>query len=356
MIKPILRLNNERERVLNLGLDVAIDLGTSRTRIFLQNKGIVIDQPSVITINLEDESILAVGDSAYKMLGRTSSRLEALYPLNGGVISDFGLVEAMVSMMLKNVVSSKIGMPRAVACVPGEITEVEKRAVVNAISGAGIRRVCIIEEPVAAAIGAGIDIENPHGSFIVDIGGGTTDMAVISLGGIAVSRTIKFAGNVMDDEIIKYVKRRYNMLIGKRTAEEAKIDIGCVIPEAAQGTHRIKGRNLVTGMPMWVDLTSAEMTEPLSETANTIVEQVQDILEETPPELTGDIYTDGIVLTGGGSQLVGIDTLIQRATGLTVKIADEPASCVVKGCGYAIKYIDRLNKNDGGVNPITDQY
>ncbi len=340
-----------------MGLDVAIDLGTSRTRIFLPNKGIVIDEPSVITVNLENNNIMAVGKEAYMMLGRTSSRMDAVFPLNGGVISDFGLVEAMISTMMKRVVSSKIGMPRAVACVPSDITEVEKRAVVNAISGAGIRKVCLIEEPVAAAMGAGIDISSPHGSFVADIGGGTTDMAVISLSGIAVSRSIKQAGNVMDEEIIKYVKRQYNMLIGKRTAEEAKMKIGCVVPGIVTGRHRIKGRNLITGMPMWVDLDASEMVEPLRETAETIVSNIQDILEETPPELIGDIYTDGIVLTGGGSQVAGIDTLIRIATELKVTIAENPSDCVVLGCGQAIKYIDLLNKPDrGGINPITDHY
>lgn len=340
-----------------MGMDVAIDLGTSRTRIFLPNKGIVVDEPSVITINLENENIMAVGQKAYLMLGRTSSRMDAVFPLSGGVISDFGLVEAMISIMLKGVVSSRIGMPRAVACVPSDITEVEKRAVVNAISGAGIRKVCLIEEPVAAAMGAGIDISSPHGTFVADIGGGTTDMAVISLSGIAVSRSIKQAGNAMDDEIIKYVKRRYNMLIGKRTAEEAKMKIGCVVPGIIKGKHRIKGRNLITGMPMWVDLDAGEMVEPLRETAEIIVRNIQDILEETPPELIGDVYTDGIILTGGGSLVSGIDTLIRISTELKVTVAEEPASCVVKGCGQAIRYIDRLNKPDrGGINPITDHY
>lgn len=339
-----------------MGLDVAIDLGTSRTRIYLQNKGKVVDEPSVITVNLDDDSIMAVGEEAYMMLGRTSTRFSALYPLSGGVISDLGLVEVMISTFLKRVVSSKIGMPRAVACVPGEITDVEKRAVVNAISCAGIRRVCLIEEPVAAAIGAGLDIASPHGSFVVDVGGGTTDLAVISLSGIAVSRSIKQAGNIMDEEIIKYVKRKYNMLIGKRTAEEAKMNIGCVIPGMATGTYRIKGRNVITGMPMWVDLKSEEMVEPLREIADAIVRQVQDVLEETPPELIGDIYSDGIVLTGGAAQLVGLDTLIKIATDLRVEVAADPADCVVNGCGKAIKFIDKLKHPDGSVNPISDRF
>lgn len=339
-----------------MALDIAIDLGTSRTRIFLEGKGKVVDEPSVITVDLESDSIMAVGQEAYNMLGRTSSRYNALYPLSGGVISDLGLVEAMISAFLKRVVSSKIGMPRAVACVPGEITDVEKRAVVNAISCAGIRRVCLIEEPVAAAIGAGLDINSPHGSFVVDVGGGTTDLAVISLSGIAVSRSIKQAGNIMDEEIIKYVKRRYNMLIGKRTAEEAKMNIGCVVPGMRSGKFRIKGRNMINGMPAWTELSADEMAEPLKETADMIVRQVQDVLEETPPELIGDIYSDGIILTGGASQLAGLDTLIKVATDLRVTIADEPADCVVNGCGASIKYIDRLRHPDGSVNPITDRY
>ncbi len=339
-----------------MGLDIAIDLGTSRTRIYLQNKGKVVDEPSVIAVNLDNDNIIAVGEEAYRMLGRTSNRYSAIYPLSGGVISDLGLVEIMISSFLKRVVSSKIGMPRAVACVPGEITDVEKRAVVNAISCAGIRRVCLIEETVAAAIGAGIDISSPHGSFVVDIGGGTTDLAVISLNGIAVSRSIKQAGNIMDEEIIKYVKRKYNMLIGKRTAEEAKINIGCVISGMGMGTYRIKGRNMITGMPMWVELSSEETAEPLKEIAGAIVRQIQDVLEETPPELIGDVHSDGIVLTGGAAQMAGMDTLIKMATDLRVTTVENPGDCVVNGCGAAIKYIDRLRHPDGTVNPISDRF
>ena len=342
--------------MLNLGVDLAIDLGTSRTRIFLQNKGIVVDEPSVITVDHEDNSIFAVGEEAYQMLGRTSDRFSVVYPLTGGVISDLGLVEAMITAFLRRVVSSKVSMPRAVACVPGEITDVEKRAVVNAISCAGIRKVCLMEEPVAAAIGAGLDISGPHGSFVVDMGGGTTDMAVVSLSGIAVSRSVKQAGNAMDEEIIKYVKRKYNMLIGKRTAEEAKINIGCVVKGMATGTHRIKGRNMITGMPMWVDLHSEEMVEPLKDIAEMVVRQIQDILEETPPELVGDINDGGIVLTGGASQIVGMDTRIKVATDLRVIVAEDPRNCVIKGCGDSIKYIDKLKHPDGTLTPITDRF
>ena len=339
-----------------MGLDLAIDLGTSRTRIYLRNKGKLIDEPSVVTLDNETDSIIAVGEDAYKMLGRTSSRYSVIFPLSGGVISDLALVEAMISYFLRNVVSSRIGMPKAVACVPGEITDVEKRAVVNVISCAGIRRVCLLEEPVAAAIGAGIDISSPHGAFVVDIGAGTTDMAVISLSGIAVSRSVKQAGNVMDDEIIKYVKQRYNLLIGKRMAEEAKINIGCVIPGVVSGKYRIKGRNLVTGMPAWADIDAREMSEPLGEVAAAILDQIEDVLEEAPPELIGDIHSDGIILTGGGAQLAGFDKLISRKTKLKVRIAENPSDCVITGCGEAIPYIDSRKKNQSGINPIMERY
>lgn len=333
-----------------MGFDVGIDLGTSMTRIFLANKGIVVNEPSVIAVD-NDDTIVAVGKDAYAMLGRTSSRIRAEYPLSGGVISDLGLVEAMISEFLKRIATSKIGLPRAVACVPSDITDVERRAVVHAITNSGIRSVELIEEPVAAALGAGIDINTPHGAFVIDIGGGTADFAVISLNGIAVSRSIKFAGNVMDDEIMKYVKKKYGMLIGKRTSEEAKIAVGCVIREMAQGRYRVKGRSIVTGMPAYFDLDSYETIEPLYETALKIVRQVQDVLEETPPELIGDIYTDGIVMTGGGSKLRGLAAMIAAVTKLRVRIADEPSECVVKGCGAALRY---LGCSDDTVSPFME--
>lgn len=340
-----------------MGVDIAIDLGTSRTRIFLQNKGIVLDEPSVITVNLVTDDIMAVGEEAYKMLGRTSERIMAMYPLSGGVISDFSLVENMIRIMLKSVTSTKIGMPRVVACVPGEITEVEKRAVVNAISSVGIRRVCLIEETIAAAMGAGIDISSPHGSLVVNVGGGTTDMSVISLGGIAVSRSIKTAGNSMDEEIIKYVKKKYNMLIGKVTAEKAKMAVGCVGNVGENRLFRIKGRNSITGMPMQADISSYEISEALEDILFEIITQVQDTLEHTPPELIGDIYSDGITLTGGGSQICGLAEMIQRATNIAVNCSDEPSYCVVKGCGEALRYINALDKPDhGGINPISEEY
>ena len=337
-----------------MGIDIAIDLGTSRTRIFLPDKGVVVDEPSVITVDLMTDAIIAVGQKAYEMLGRTSERMSAMYPLSGGVITDFSLVENMIKIMLSDISIGKVGMPKVVACIPSEITEVEKRAVVNAISSAGIRRVCLVEEPVAAAMGAGIDITSPHGSMVVDIGGGTTDIAVISLGGISVSRSIKKAGNVIDDEIIKYVKKKYNLLIGKRTAENAKIAIGCVGNIGENKTFRLKGRNCVTGMPMQADISSYEISDILVDIITEIVYQVQDVLEETPPELMGDIYSDGIILTGGTAQLKGMAEIINAVTKIKVKVADNPSLCVVKGCGEALKYIKAFEK--GELSPISEQY
>lgn len=337
-----------------MGVDIAIDLGTSRTRIFLPNSGVVLDEPSVVTVDLIADKIIAVGQKAYEMLGRTSERMSAMYPLSGGVITDFALVEDMIKIMLSDISMGRIGMPKVVACIPSEITEVEKRAVVNAISSAGIRRVCLVEEPVAAAMGAGVDITSPHGSMVVDIGGGTTDIAVLSLGGISVSRSIKKAGNAIDDEIIKYVKKKYNLLIGKRMAENAKIAVACVGNVGENKVFRLKGRNCVTGMPMQADISSYEISEILEDIVVDIVYQVQDVLEDTPPELMGDIASDGIILTGGTAQLRGLAEIINAVTKIKVRLADEPSLCVVKGCGESLKYIDAFGK--GELSPISEQY
>ena len=336
--------------------DLAIDLGSSNTRIFVENKGIQGDEPSVITVNVDEETVIAVGKEAYQMLGRTPDRKIAAYPITGGVISDFAMVEAMLKTFLKRVTRSSIGMPKAVICVPKGITEVEKAALVNLISSSGIRKVCIIEEPVAAAMGAGTDISSPHGSLIVNIGGGTTQIAVISLGGISVSRSARNAGNSMDEDIIKYIKKTYNMLIGRRTAENAKIQAGSVISGSVPGTYPIKGKCLVTGLPIKVDIDAEELVAPLRKTADLIISQIQDILVETPPELLADIYTDGLTLTGGTANLTGIADLIHEQTGLKVNTAAQPESCVIKGCGEAIKYIDSKPSKKGGINPIIERY
>lgn len=340
-----------------MGADIAIDLGTSRTRIYVDKHGLVVDEPTVVAVNSDTGEIIAVGEKAYQMVGRVSKKVAVVWPLEGGAISDFYLVEGLISKLFKRVSSSKIVMPRVVTCVPGEITEVEKRALVNVISSIGVRKVCLIEEPIAAAKGAGLDINSPHGRIIVDIGGGTTNIAIISLGGIASSKSIKVAGNTMDDEIIKYVRRNHSMFIGKRMAEDAKKAIGRVFPSRTDMTYRLKGRDSVTGLPKTLDITSDEMLDILSEPAMQIVKQIQQILEYAPPELAGDIYTDGITMTGGGAQLKGFSDLIAKKTKLKVTLANHPSNCVIMGAGNSLKYIDDLEKKGYSVmNPLTADY
>ncbi|MBQ1516820.1 MAG: rod shape-determining protein [Clostridia bacterium] len=338
-------------------MDIAIDLGTSNTRIYAADKGKFLDEPSVVTINLDNDDIIAVGSDAYKMIGRTSQRLSSIEPIVGGVISDFFLVENMIKIQLGKANISRVIKPRVVACIPGEITDVEKRAVVNAILSIGVRSVSLIEASKAAAIGAGLDIRSPHGRLILDIGGGTTEIAVISLGDISASRSMKIAGSSFDDEIIKYVRKTYNLIIGKVTAENAKKEIGAVVKPEQDKKITIKGRNTVTGLPQAVELSSSEIAESLNEIACTIAQQVQDVLEETPPELVGDIYKDGIILTGGGSQIYGLDQVIKEHVKLDVRIAEKPGDCVINGCGYALRYIgqDEVDEN-GAVNPLSMPY
>ena len=340
-----------------LGTDIAIDLGTSTVKIYFDGKGVILKEPAVVAYNVETEEVVAIGSEAYAMVGRTSDRIDVVQPLCNGVISDFDLAQYLISHYMKQISGSKVFMPRVVVSVPCLITEVEKRAVVNAISSAGVRKICLIEEPVAAAMGAGVKIDEPHGTLIVDIGGGTTDMGVLSLSGIAISRSIKTAGNAFDEAIIKYVRRKYNLIIGKRMAEEAKIAIGCVYPRKEMVKHRVKGRNAMTGLPQWADISCDEMLEALIEPAMQIIYTVQEMLEKTPPELMGDVYSDGIILTGGSSQLFWFDKLISKKTKMPVRIAEEPDMCVARGAGLAIKYIEDIESKAYGVlNPLSAAY
>ncbi len=340
-----------------LGTDIAIDLGTSSVKIYLDGKGIILNEPSVIAYDQETDDIVAIGQEAYAMVGRTSSKISVVHPLCNGVISDFALAQYVINHYLKKISGSKVFMPRVVVSVPCGITEVQKRAVVDAISSAGVRKICLIEEPVAAAMGAGVDISVPHGCFVIDIGGGTTDMGVISLSGVAISRSIKVAGNTFDEAIIKLVRRKHNLLIGSRMAEEAKKAIGCVYPRQEVTSFRVKGRNMLTGLPQWADITCDEVLESLLEPAMQIIRAAQEVLEQTPPELMGDIYTDGIILTGGSAQLFGFDTLIGKKTKMKVFVPEEPESCVAKGAGKAIPFIDDMeNKNYGVLNPLSAAY
>lgn len=339
------------------GADIALDLGTSYVKIYLEGKGIVLSEPSVVSVNLENDEAVAIGTEAYAMLGRTSDKIQVCHPLSGGVISQFDVAKYLIETYLKRVNVSRVIMPRVVVSVPCNITEVEERAVVDSISSTGVRKVCLIDEPVAAALGAGLDISKPHGSLVVDIGGGTTDMAVISLYGIAISRSVRIAGDVFDDAVAKYIRRKYGLLIGPRMAEECKIAIGCVFPRKDILTFRVKGRNAMTGLPQWADVTSDEMLEALIESAMKIVREIQDVLEKTPPELMGDIDTDGIVLTGGSSQIYGFDQLIAKKTKLTVRVADDPQNCVARGAGKAIPFIDCMEgSGNEKLNPLRVAY
>ena len=341
-----------------LGTDIALDLGTSSVKIYLDGKGIVLNEPAVVAVNLENDEIVAMGKQAYDMIGRTSNRIQVCHPLSGGVISDFDLAKYLIETYLKKINASRVIMPRVVISIPCEITEVEKRAVVDAASSAGVRKICLIEEPVAAALGANIDISLPHGSLVVDIGGGTTDMAVLSLRGIAISRSVRIAGDAFDEAIIKYIRRKYNLVIGQRMAEECKKTIGCVFPRKEIQTFRVKGRNAMTGLPQWADITSDEALEALIDSAMQIIRMLQEMLEKTPPELMGDIYSDGMVLTGGSAQLYGVDQIISKKTKMPVRIADNPQDCVALGAGKAIQFIDKVDSNNsyGVLNPLSDAY
>lgn len=340
-----------------LGTDIAIDLGTSAVKIYLDGKGIILNEPAVVAVDVETDQVVAMGQEAYAMVGRTSDKIHVVHPLSNGVISNFDLAQYLLNFYLKKISGSKFFMPRVVVSVPCQITEVEKRAVVDAISAAGVRKICLIEEPVAAALGAGVDIAKPYGTLVVDVGGGTTDMAVLSLSGIAISRSIKVAGNTFDEAIIKYVRRKYNLIIGQRMAEEAKKAIGCVYPRKDETAYRVKGRNAMTGLPQYADISCDEMLEALIEPAMQIVRIVQEMLEKTPPELMGDVYSDGIILTGGSSQIFGFDALIAKKAKMPVHIADDPSICVALGAGKAIKFIDDIeNKAYGVLNPLSAAY
>ena len=336
-----------------MGIDIAIDLGTARFKIYQDGKGIVLNEPSIIAVDNMTEEIIAIGSEAYGMLGRTSERVTVAHPLCNGVISDLTLAEHLIAYYLRQVGRSRLLTPRVVVSIPCGVTEVEKRAVVDAIEAAGVRKVCLIEEPVAAAIGAGVDIAAPHGCMIVDVGEGATDMAVISLNGIAIANSTHVAGGDFNEAIIKYVRRKFSLVIGDRMAEAAKMAIGCAYPRRQLSTYVLKGLDTVSGLPTTTVMTSDDMIEALIEPAIAIVRTVQSTLERTPPELLADIFTDGIYLTGGSARLYGLSTLLQKKTRIPVVSFDEPENCVVLGAGRAIKYIDKMDRGDHGrINPL----
>ncbi len=323
--------------------DMGIDLGTANTLVYIKGKGILIREPSVVA--LRDDDVLAVGDEAKKMIGRTPGNIHAVRPMKDGVIADFDVTETMLRYFItKAHKRSKLVRPRIIICVPSGVTEVEKRAVLDAAEHAGARNAYLIEEPMAAAIGAGMPVEEPTGNMVVDIGGGTTEVAVISLGGIVTSRSIRMGGDEMDEAIVNYIKRNYNLLIGERTAEEIKIEIGAALPEHAEGEKEIRGRDQVSGLPKTITVTAKEIQKALEEPIESIVEAVKLTLEKTPPELSSDVMDRGIILTGGGVLLKSLDELIKKETELPVHIAEEALDCVVKGTGIALEEIDSLKK------------
>lgn len=324
--------------------DLAIDLGTANTLIYVKGKGIVCSEPSVVAVQVDhrgQKKILAVGREAKEMLGRTPGSITAIRPMKDGVIADFEITEAMLRFFIRKVHNGKtLVRPRIIVCVPYGITEVERRAVRESAESAGAREVYLIEEPMAAAIGAGLPINEPSGNMIVDIGGGTTEVAVISLSGIVYSKSIRVGGDKMDEAIIQYMKRKYNLLIGERTAEIIKITIGTAYPEEEIRTMEVKGRDLVAGIPKTFEINSEEIRESLAEPINALVEAVRVALERTPPELAADIVDKGIVLAGGGALLRNLDVLLREETGLPVMITEDPLSAVVIGSGLALEQLD----------------
>lgn len=332
------------------GTDIGIDLGTASVLVYVKGKGVVLKEPSVVAFDRNTNKIKAIGEEARLMLGRTPGNIVAVRPLRQGVISDYTVTEKMLSYFISRTVGKSLfgRKPRISVCVPSGATEVEKKAVEDATYQAGAREVSIIEEPVAAAIGAGIDIAKPCGNMIVDIGGGTADIAVISLGGVVVSNSIKVAGDDFDEAIVRFMRKKHNLLIGERTAEEIKINVGTVYKRPENLTMDVRGRNLVTGLPKTVTVTSEETEEALRETAYQIVDAVHNVLERTPPELAADISDRGIVLTGGGSLIQGLEELIEEKTGINTMTAEDPLTAVAIGTGKYIEYLaddDKKSKN-----------
>ncbi|MCK9217138.1 MAG: rod shape-determining protein [Firmicutes bacterium] len=325
--------------------DIAIDLGTANTLVFVKGKGIIIREPSVVAINTENNSVKAVGEEAKQMIGRTPGHIVAIRPMKDGVIADFHITQSMLKYFIKQALKSNtIGKPRLLISVPSGITEVEKRAVEEAGIQAGAKLAKWIEEPMAAAIGAGLPVSEPTGSMIINIGGGTSEIAVISLGGIVTSSSIRSAGDRFDESIVYYVKRNYNLAIGIRTAEEIKINIGSAYPGEKEESMKIRGRDLVSGLPKTLTVTSDEILEALKEPIEAILDGIKSVLEKTPPELASDVMDRGIMVSGGGALLKGIGELIKKETGMPVLIAEVPLDCVAIGAGKALEQFENLFK------------
>ena len=331
-----------------LAKDIGIDLGTASVLVYIKGKGVILNEPSVVAMDKNTGKLLKVGEDARQMLGRTPGNIVAIRPLREGVISDYDMTERMLKEFVRKVTSFTLFKPRLLICVPSGITEVEERAVVDAGIQAGARRAYLIEEPVAAAIGAGIDITKPDGHMVVDIGGGTADIAVISLSGVVESASIKVAGDQFNEAVVKYMRRKHNILVGESTAEKMKISIGCVYPKEEETTMDVKGRCLLTGLPKTITVSSGEMLEAFEEPTERILESIHAVLERTPPELVADVSTNGIMMTGGGSLVYGFDKLITSRTGIVTTVADNAIACVAEGTGKSLDMITDMQ--EGTIN------
>lgn len=329
--------------MLGMAMDIGVDLGTANVLVYIKGKGIVLREPSVVAIDRDTNKVLAIGEEARRMLGRTPGNIIAIRPLREGVIADYDTTESMLRHFIQKVAGkSSFFKPRIMICIPSGVTTVEKRAVLEASMQAGARKTFLIEEPLAAAMGAGLDIAEPCGAMVVDIGGGTTDVAVLSLGGIVVSESLRIGGDKFDEALVRYVKKEYNIMIGERTAEAIKVNIGTAFPTGRDENMEIRGRDLVSGLPKTMRISSAETREALAESVALIVHCVKSVLEITPPELAADIMDRGIVMTGGGSLLFGLDKLINQETGIPTYLAEDPLSCVVLGTGKALDSLESI--------------
>ncbi|MDR7866192.1 rod shape-determining protein [Anaeroselena agilis] len=329
--------------MFGMSMDIGVDLGTATVLVYIKGKGIVLREPSVVAIDRDTNRIIAIGEEARRMLGRTPGNIVAIRPLREGVIADYDTTESMLRHFIEKVAGrSMFFKPRIMVCVPSGVTTVEKRAVLEAAMQAGARKTYLIEEPLAAALGAGLVISEPCGSMVVDIGGGTTDVAVLSLGGIVVSESLRVGGDKFDEALVRYIKKEYNIMIGERTAEEIKVNVGTAFPSGRNESMEIRGRDLVSGLPKTMRIGSTETREALAEPISLIIECVKTVLEKTPPELAADIVDRGIVMTGGGSLLHGLDRLISQETGIPTYLADDPLSCVALGTGKALESLETI--------------
>lgn len=328
--------------------DIAIDMGTDVVLLYVRGKGVQLREPTLVAVDKYTGKLLKVGQEAQRMLGRTPANILAVHPISGGVINDYDMTAAMLKEFIGRVTSFSLFKPRVLVCVPSSITGVEERAVIDAVIEAGARKVYLTESAVATATGAGVDISKPDGHMVIDIGSGTTETAVISLGGVAECESIKTAGAEFDEAIVRYIRRKHNVLIGSRTAEEVKLSIGCLLPKPDVGVEEVKGRDLVTGLPKSVQLSSAELCPVLAEPAKVILESVHLVLERTPPELVADISRNGIVMSGGGSLLYGFDRVVEHETGIRTVVVDDPISCAAYGAGKMLNHLNTMQ--DGMLN------